>query len=950
MSNRNNYLKKLRLGFFNVFHLANKVDEINIHLNNKTEPFHIFGLNETRLKDHHDDSLLHISNYIIHRRDSNPTLKHTGVAAYVHTSIHHLVSRRKDLEDDSIECLWLEVKEQNRRSHLIGIVYRNPDEVLFDWYNKFIQMSDTIGFSEKNVHLLGDFNIDLLRKDNTWECTQELVGLKQFVPPRRTRIDTVTGRESLLDHIYSNCPKLISNANVDDLGLSDHFPISCNLNLSIAPTRRSHTTVTYRSFKHFNQSLFYHDLEIAKFHRVFNETNPNAAMDTWYEVFMEVLDKHAPMRTRRVKQAVMPPWITPEVIKATDLKKKLKKEKKTDEFKVQRNIVKKLVRNAKRSYCNSIITNSNDTRAIWKALSVITSNGGKVSNTMPAHINAESLNKHFLSVSESLITNSNSDNYECPPLLRNFCDSRTSEQDPFRIPLLAVHEVGKFISSMKNKKSSGSDGISPKVLKMALPYIVESLTYIYNLCIEQNTFPDKLKHAKVIALPKPKRDLSDVNNYRPISLLSTLSKPLEKHIHNHLLKYLESRKLLYARQSGFRPSYSCHTALTRLVDSWLNNINIKKLTGVVYLDLSKAFDLINHEILLKKLRFYVMNENAIQLIRSFLSNRTQQVISNGIVSNTSISKLGVPQGSTLGPLLFSVFINDLPIAITSKKVETDLFADDGTLHAADKNINMINVELQLALNQVTEWCSLNDMIMNPSKTESMVITTRQKHQLDPLLLKLVVNDVPVTQVDKHRLLGVIVDTCLSWQNHIDMTCKTLARYLYALSRLKHITNEGTRKIFYEAHIRSRIDYASTLWDGCSENLFKKLSSLYRRSAKLISENHSLTTDQKLISLNMLPLKQHLLLNKCIFMFKHFSGSLPPYLIELLPKIKKPKYATSRCTISMPGPIPRIDLVQTSLCYSGGVLWENLPVELTSAVSLPTFKRLAYRYFCENDNC
>ena len=617
---------------------------------------------------------------------------------------------------------------------------------------------------------------------------------------------------------------------------------------------------------------------------------------------------------------------------------------------MQRNIVKKLVRNAKRSYCNSIITNSNDTRAIWKALSVITSNGGKVSNTMPAHINAESLNKHFLSVSESLITNSNSDNYECPPLLRNFCDSRTSEQDPFRIPLLAVHEVGKFISSMKNKKSSGSDGISPKVLKMALPYIVESLTYIYNLCIEQNTFQDKLKHAKVIALPKPKRDLSDVNNFRPISLLSTLSKPLEKHIHNHLLKYLESRKLLYARQSGFRPSYSCHTALTRLVDSWLNNINIKKLTGVVYLDLSKAFDLINHEILLKKLRFYVMNENAIQLIRSFLSNRTQQVISNGIVSNTSISKLGVPQGSTLGPLLFSVFINDLPIAITSKKVETDLFADDGTLHAADKNINMVNVELQLALNQVTEWCSLNDMIMNPSKTESMVITTRQKHQLDPLLLKLVVNDVPVTQVDKHRLLGVIVDTCLSWQNHIDMTCKTLARYLYALSRLKHITNENTRKIFYEAHIRSRIDYASTLWDGCSENLFKKLSSLYRRSAKLISENHSLTTDQKLISLNMLPLKQHLLLNKCIFMFKHFSGSLPPYLIELLPKIKKPKYATSRCTISMPGPIPRIDLVQTSLCYSGGVLWENLPVELTSAVSLPTFKRLANRYFCENDNC
>ena len=334
------------------------------------------------------------------------------------------------------------------------------------------------------------------------------------------------------------------------------------------------------------------------------------------------------------------------------------------------------------------------------------------------------------------------------------------------------------------------------------------------------------------------------------------------------------------------------------------------------------------------------------MIGSFLSNRTQHVVSNGIISNSSISKCGVPQGSTLGPLLFSVFINDLPIAITSSKVETDLFADDGTLHAADKNINVINSELQLALSEVAEWCSLNDMIMNPSKTESMIITTRQKHQLEPLLLRLAVDDVPVKQVDEHRLLGVIVDTCLSWQNHIDMTCKTLSRYLYALSRLKHITNESTRKIFYEAHIRSRIDYASTLWDGCSENLFKKLSSLYRRSAKNVSQNCSLTTDQKLMSLNMLPLKQHLLLNKSIFMFKHFSGYLPPYLIEILPKIKKPKYATSRCTISMPGPIPRIDLVQTSLCYSGGVLWENLPTEVTNARSLTTFKRLAYRYFSE----
>ena len=220
-----------------------------------------------------------------------------------------------------------------------------------------------------------------------------------------------------------------------------------------------------------------------------------------------------------------------------------------------------------------VITNKKDTRAIWKALSVLTSRGNKNTGMSPININADSLNKHFLNVSNSMITKPNSNTYQIPKILTHFCNSRITEQEPLCIPKLTVHEVKKYIYSMKSKKSSGFDGISPKILKLALPYIVVSLTHVYNLCIEHNIFPDRLKHATVIAIPKPKKDVSDINNYRPISLLSSLSKPLEKHIHNHLLNYLETRELLYKYQSGFRPKFSCHTALTRLVDSWLNNIN-----------------------------------------------------------------------------------------------------------------------------------------------------------------------------------------------------------------------------------------------------------------------------------------------------------------------------------------------------------------------------------------
>ena len=321
------------------------------------------------------------------------------------------------------------------------------------------------------------------------------------------------------------------------------------------------------------------------------------------------------------------------------------------------------------------------------------------------------------------------------------------------------------------------------------------------------------------------------------------------------------------------------------------------------------------------------------------------MLSNGLLSSSSVNKLGVPQGSILGPLLFSVFINDLPLAITSDKVVADLFADDATIHAADKNINTINTELQIALGEVSSWCSLNDMVINPSKTEAMVIATRQKHQKEPLLLNITVDDIPVTQVNKHRLLGVVLDKSLSWQNHIEMTCKTLSRHLYVLSQLKNITDENTRKIFYEAHIKSHIDYASTLWDGLSDNIFKKLSSLHRRSAKLINQDPSLTTDQKLKSLKMLPLKEHLSFNKSTFMYKFFSGLLPSYLNDVLPKIKQSSYANSRINVTVPR--PRIDIYKTSLCYSGGVLWNNLPTAIKNAGSLSIFKARSFRYFWDN---
>ena len=199
--------------------------------------------------------------------------------------------------------------------------------------------------------------------------------------------------------------------------------------------------------------------------------------------------------------------------------------------------------------------------------------------------------------------------YECSNPLHDFCKQKASRQDPFVIPYLSVSELGKYISRLE-KKSPGLDGISEQLLKLSLPYIIDSLAYVFNLCIEKNVFPSGLKKAKVVPLPKS-TDKTNPTNYRPITLLSVLSKLFEKHVHIYLNDYLEKLQLLHLFQSGFRGKYSCNTALARLTNSWLTAMNKSEVSGVVFLDLKKAFDLVDQDILLKKLAIYFKNSSSL---------------------------------------------------------------------------------------------------------------------------------------------------------------------------------------------------------------------------------------------------------------------------------------------------------------------------------------------------
>ena len=922
--------QKLQIGSLNVFHLYNKLPDLTVFLN-RPKPFHLFGLSETRLNSRVSDSAIAIPGYTVVRRDAS-VAGETGLAVYIHDSIQPFVTRRLDLESSHVECIWLELKPSPQSpSVMVGFLYRNP-AAGFDWYDDFKENLDNVGKRNSNFLLTGDFNIDMLKPHPSWDATLSLFGLVQLVDiPTRVTASSST----LIDHVYTNKPSAVSDVSVPVLSVSDHYPVTCNWSIKLPKLKKNgHTTIVYRSFKHFNQSSFLFDLANTSFTSVFQETDPDSALSLWCHLFLSVLDKHAPVREKRVKHATFPPWLTKEIIQAMEVRDDLRREKRFSEFKQQRNTVRYMVRAAQKAYVNKVIGDSKDVSAVWRVVNSLTR--GRNTRSAPIHstLTADTFNDHFLSIAESLLQSPrDKQEYVCPQRLVDFCRQKTASVIPFTIPSLAVHEVGSLISHMKNKKSSGPDDINAQILKLSIPYIVEPLTYIFNLCIKNNKFPSSLKTAKVIPLPKTK-DLSDPNNYRPISLLSVISKPLERHVHKHLMKYLESNNLLHPFQSGFRTKHSCHTALSRLSNAWLSNMNDSLITGAVFLDFKKAFDLVDHSTLLSKLHHYIPDSPSLPFFKSYLEDRKQKVLVNGSFSSKKLVKFGVPQGSILGPLLFTIFINDLPLGLSGRETMCDLFADDTTIHAADKSIARLSQRLQQSLCEVSAWCEDNAMIVHPVKTKSMVIATRQKHQTSSLSVNLSLGDKPVEQVTEHRVLGVIIDDKLTWKAHTISLSKVISRKLFMLSKLKNVLDLDSRLMFFNAQIRSHFDYASTVWDGCSDNHLKKLVSLHRRAAKLILPDPLLTTDQKLDKIEILPLQKHLLYNKALVMYNVAHNATPDYLCQLF-RPSTSQYGSQNSLFTVP--FPRIDIYKSSLSFSGARLWNSLPTDVKRSPSILSFK-------------
>ena len=452
---------------------------------------------------------------------------------------------------------------------------------------------------------------------------------------------------------------------------------------------------------------------------------------------------------------------------------------------------------------------------------------------------------------------------------RDYLKSPVNEIFTFRH--VTEDTVLKIIDSLEPKSSCGIDSISNKLLKMIKNEILSPFTLIVNQSIKNGIFPDKLKIAKVAPLFKKNEDYL-FENYRPISVLPSLSKVLERVIHTQLVDYFTKNNLFYENQYGFRNAHSTELAALELINRVIDNMDKNEVPLAIFLDLSKAFDTIDHKILLHKLNYYGIRETSLKLIESYLSDRKQYVSLDNQNSSFLPVKVGVPQGSILGPLLFIIYINDFHKA--SSKFHPIVYADDSTLSAslrtfdsADQDRNsVINGELD----KVSNWLKLNKLSLNSSKTKALIFHTIQRNVTYP---NIVVNSSPVEFVESFNYLGIEIDKHLSWKPHIHKISKKMSKVVGVMSRMKNILPVRVLLTLYNTLFLPYLNYGVLCW----KSKLSDLEKLQKKAVRIIiNAKYNAHTEPIFKRLKLLKLEHLCSLQELKFCFKLENGILPAY--------------------------------------------------------------------------
>ena len=821
-------------------------------------------------------------------------------------------------------------------------------------YNEYTCLSN-INLNKTDIFILGDLNVDYQNKGSA-----DFKKLSFFIKSNQlTQSITDTTRHtklnsSTLDLAISNC-RYIMRSGVLDNNLSDHLPIY--LVKKKAKDNRSKETFIGRSYRHFNEGEFKNTLRAKNWEHIIDYTSAESAWDSILKEVKKELDFCCPIKKYTVR-GTRPKWLTNTLIEQMKDRdyfyKKAKRSLNQDDWNIAkhlRNTTNFNIRQAKANYIiGELEASQDDPKRFWRTIKKVFSQKGQIKNTnirlsdeigkvidpdlIPSYIN-----NFFINIGRSISSNNpgnNSNDTELQtPRKLNSSDLSLSLPTELANNIYEVGEVNETevfreLQNININKPSGMDEINARVLKVSLKEIVPELTKIFNLSIKSTTFPDKWKHATVIPIPKT-GDVSKVENYRPISLLPLPGKLLEKLIHRQVESALEIDNHFTNLQHGFRKNRSTIHAILQLV----NHINVKLDKGIptvaVFIDFRKAFDCVCHSTLLRKMEQSNLGPKTMAWISSYLKDRKQLVLANGVKSDSLEVCQGVPQGSILGPLFYILYANDIPNHV---KCKLALYADDTVLYTSSLDPAIIQSELQRDLDNLACWCNLNSLTINVKKTKIMTFGSKKsREKLGELNVSF--NGTDLEHVGSFNYLGVKLDQVLQYDLHAKTLIQRVSDKVTYLRRIRRFINSTAALRIYKNMILPILEYGNILLISTKAINRKKLQTLQNKALKCALGLDPLTSTKdthSMAKLDKLSLRRkHQILQ---LMFKQKSN---PSLWKRKTKKKQGLATRSANKQLFIQYRPKSEKFKKSITVQAPTLWNSLPENIQNLENIALFK-------------
>lgn len=774
-------------------------------------------INESWVDPNCDGALIHWPGKTVYRNDRDYTTG-GGLLTYVTDELSPYCVVNPDLElmHPCIEVQAIEFNKPTYKAMLILNVYRPPKADVDVFFEKLEELLKKIDREKFELWLCGDLNINTRERNS--HGSKGLFDICRVHSVKRL-IDEITRPNendnggTCLDQFITNCD-IVSHSGVLNCMIADHYAtFACRKKPRELKTTLSFTGRSYRNYDRDDMCEYLLDLDWNTFHQ---SNNPDTQWCFIYSALVEYLDIVCPIKTFTIKKE-SDPWVTTETIELINERQELIREMRhSNDVEIlrrvrrMRNRTQRQLVNSQSQYVLFLLEQARgDPQRFWrevnKLVNPVTKNltvqleNELTGEVIPVDQTASYINNYFSNIGQELFS-------KLPPVGILTPDVEIDDDENLigLDELICKDDVEKLVKKINVDKSSGLEGVNSRVLKDALLLLVEELTTIFRNSLREGIFPDSWSCGLLVPIPK-KGNLKSIKNWRPITLLPLPGKLLEKIVHKYLSAHLERESVLCATQFGFRPGRGTSDAVFNVVKDLYEYRDEGYVTAACFIDFCKAFDCVHHPSLISKIAKLKINGRLKKWLTEYLSHRSHQTMANGIRSTKSEVNFGVPQGSILGPLLFVLFINDLPGNVKHSKYT--MYADDVVLYVADKDAGVAVAKLQADLDQVNNWCNSNFMTVNSSK--SMVMYFGSGSKIDGLAgPELFLGGQALPICTTYPYLGVTLDSKLSILPHITKVKKSFGNRLYKLCKLRKCMSKKVSLDIYKVMIVPVVEYCS----------------------------------------------------------------------------------------------------------------------------------------------